>query len=82
MWDAEKNLFTRGDTILGVCQGLGEDMGFNPLWLRIVLTLALFFYPAITIGGYLVLAMAVLGSRLLFPAAKPAMEGASLRLER
>ena len=27
----------RGDTMLGACEALGQDFGFNPNWLRIVL---------------------------------------------
>ena len=25
----------RNDTILGVCEAIGQDFGFNPLWLRL-----------------------------------------------
>ncbi|MDB5694146.1 MAG: hypothetical protein JWO81_3209, partial [Alphaproteobacteria bacterium] len=25
----------RDDNILGICQAVGDDFGFNPLWLRI-----------------------------------------------
>jgi phage shock protein C len=68
------NLFTRDDTFFGICEGLGEDFRFNPLWLRLALTLALFFNPAATIGGYLALGLIVLVSRLIFPAPSVAAE--------
>jgi len=67
------NLLTRNDTILGVCEALGQDFNFNPLWLRIAFTLGMFFDPFIVGGVYLALAVVVLGSRLLFPQPKQAM---------
>jgi phage shock protein C len=68
------NLFTRDDTFFGICEGLGEDFRFNPLWLRLALTLALFFNPVATIAGYLALGLTVLFSRLIFPAPSVATE--------
>jgi len=62
----------RDHTILGVCEALGEDFGFNPLFLRIPLaTLVLWNFVA-AIGIYLALGVAVALSRLIFPAARPA----------
>lgn len=67
------NLLTRNDTILGVCEAIGQDFNINPLWLRIAFTLGMFFNPFIIGGVYLALAVVVLGSRLLFPQPKQAM---------
>jgi phage shock protein C len=53
MQDSTQTLLTRDDTLLGVCEGLGEDLGFNPLLLRLALTVTLFFFPLYTILGYL-----------------------------
>ena len=64
----------RSDTILGVCQAIGEDFGFNPTWLRVALCLMLFANPAAVIGGYFALGLVVAASRLLFP--KPAQGSA------
>lgn len=61
------NVFTRSDTLLGVCEAIGSDFGFNPLWLRLAVIPAIFFWPAETIIGYLALGLVVLASRLLFP---------------
>ena len=61
------NLFTRDDTFFGVCQGLGEDLGFNPNWLRIALPVLAFFWPVATIAGYIVAGLFVLATRLVFP---------------
>lgn len=45
----------RNDTILGVCEAIGRDFGFNPLWLRLAFIAPLFFFPTATIAGYFVL---------------------------
>src|SRR3546814_1112596 len=29
------NLFRRRDTFFGICEAVGQDFGFNPLWLRL-----------------------------------------------
>ena len=80
MPSAEPNLFTRDDTFLGVCEGVGEDLGVDPLWLRLALTLALFVSPTAAIGGYLAAGVIVLASRLLFPTPKPAAAAEPLAL--
>jgi phage shock protein PspC (stress-responsive transcriptional regulator) len=61
------NLFTRDDTFFGVCQGLGEDLGFNPNWLRIALPILAFFWPVATIAGYVAAGVLVFATRFLFP---------------
>ena len=61
------NLLTRDDTILGVCQGLGEDLGFNPLWLRMGFAVLLYLNPMGAIAGYFGLGIVVLATRLLVP---------------
>lgn len=67
MQDVQGNLFTRDDTFFGVCQGLGEDLGINPNWLRIAIPAPLFFYPAETVAGYAVAGLLVLLTRLIYP---------------
>lgn len=62
------NLFTRDDTLFGICEGLGQDLGFNPLWLRLAFLPALFFFPKATFGIYALLGLIVYASRALFPA--------------
>lgn len=60
----------RSHTILGVCEGLGEDFGFNPILLRVPLAAAVIWNPLIAFGTYFGLGAIVLASRLLFPRAK------------
>ena len=61
------NLFTRPDTLLGVCEGLGQDFGFNPDILRIALAASILWNPVFAIGAYFGLGLLVLLSRLISP---------------
>jgi phage shock protein PspC (stress-responsive transcriptional regulator) len=58
----------RNHTILGVCEAIGEDFGFNPVFLRIPLAASVIWNPLVAIGTYFALGAVVLASRLLFPA--------------
>ena len=60
----------RSHTILGVCEGLGEDFGFNPVFLRIPLAAMVIWNPLVAFGAYFGLGALVLASRLLFPRQK------------
>ena len=60
----------RAHTILGVCEGLGEDFGFNANWLRVPLAASVLFSPTYAILGYFALGLVVLASRLIFPRPK------------
>jgi phage shock protein PspC (stress-responsive transcriptional regulator) len=62
----------RSHTILGVCEAVGEDFGFNPVLLRIPFAASVIYSPMLAVGAYLGLGLIVLASRLLFPRAKPA----------
>ncbi|MEA3036419.1 MAG: hypothetical protein QOH04_2191 [Sphingomonadales bacterium] len=68
MQDSDTNLLLRDDTMLGVCQGLGEDFGFNPIWLRMAFGALLLINPIAVVGTYLGLGLLVATSRLVFPA--------------
>jgi phage shock protein C len=71
--DNQVALPLRSHTILGVCEGLGEDFGFNPVFLRIPLATSVIWNPMIAVGAYFALGLVVLVSRLLFPKAKASM---------
>ena len=60
----------RSHTILGVCEAIGEDFGFNPAFLRIPFAASVLYSPLWAIASYFALGTVVLGSRLLFPKAK------------
>lgn len=59
-WEEPQSLF-------GICQAAGEDLGINPMLLRIGLIGILFFNPAVMVGAYVGLGAVVAGSRILFP---------------
>jgi phage shock protein C len=68
---ADRNLFLRNDTILGVCQGLGEDFGFNPTYLRLVFAGLFYFSPLWVVGAYVALGLTVALSRWVYPVPEP-----------
>lgn len=78
------NLILRNDTILGVCEAIGQDFGFNPNFLRIPLAGGVLISPLASFGIYFALGLAVLASRLLFPAPRQlaAPQAASAPAER
>jgi len=57
----------RSHTILGVCEAIGEDFGFNPVFLRIPFAASVLISPTYAIGAYLLLGVIVLLSRVLSP---------------
>ena len=67
----------RSHTILGVCEAIGEDFGFNPVFLRIPFAASVIYSPMLAIGIYFALGAVVLASRLLFPKAVSANAAAS-----
>lgn len=73
MQASQPSLFARDHTILGVCEGLGEDFGFNPVYLRIAFALPLLVNPVAVIGAYLGAGAIVFVSRLLSPNPRPAV---------
>ena len=60
----------RSHTILGVCEAIGEDFGFNPNYLRIPLAATVLYSPMWAAIGYFALGLVVLASRLVFPTPK------------
>jgi phage shock protein PspC (stress-responsive transcriptional regulator) len=67
-----QNLLARDDTFFGVCQGIGEDLGFSPNWLRLAFGVSLLWNPPVVIGTYVALGMVVLAARLIAPNPKAA----------
>ena len=53
------NLFFRNDTMFGVCQAIGEDFGFHPNYLRLILAGAFYFAPLGVTATYLALGVLV-----------------------
>ena len=67
MTATQPNPLTRADTFFGVCQALGDDLGFNPIFLRVALAGMLFWNPWVAISSYAAGGIIVLASRLLAP---------------
>ena len=63
----------RSDTILGVCEAIGQDFGFNPIYLRLAFIAPLFFAPTAGLAAYLGLGVIVAATRYFAPN-KPASE--------
>lgn len=63
----------RNDTILGVCEAIGQDFGFNPLYLRLAFIAPLFVAPTAAFAAYLGLGIVVAATRYFAPN-KPASE--------
>ena len=60
----------RSHTIMGVCEAIGEDFGFDPVILRIPLATSVIWNLPIAFAPYFGLGLIVLASRLLFPKPK------------
>ncbi|MAW99797.1 MAG: hypothetical protein CMN72_09145 [Sphingomonas sp.] len=61
------SLLRRSDTLLGVCEGIGQEFGFNPNWLRIVLAVSMIWNPEMVLAAYAVMGIAVFAARLVMP---------------
>ena len=65
--EPEPALPFRSDTILGVCEAIGQDLGINPLFPRLAFAGLFFFNPLMVIGAYLALGAGVALARWLYP---------------
>lgn len=57
----------RNDTILGVCEAIGQDFGFNANWLRVAFVAPIFYSPMLCIAAYLGLGVVVAITRWVAP---------------
>jgi phage shock protein PspC (stress-responsive transcriptional regulator) len=71
----------RSHTILGVCEAIGEDFGFNPIFLRVPFAATVLWSPMMAIAAYFALGAIVLASRLVFPKTK-SVEAEAANVER
>jgi len=61
------SIVARDDTLLGICFALGQDFGFNPVYLRVLLAAIVLWSLPTAIGAYLALGLVVALSRRLAP---------------
>ena len=50
--EVENSELGQPERLFGICQAVGDHMGFNPIFLRIGLIGLLFFGPALMFGAY------------------------------
>ena len=67
MQTSQTPVWARDHNILGVCEALGEDFGFNPVLLRVPLAVCLLLNPWAVVGTYLGLGVLVAFTRLVSP---------------
>ena len=53
----------RSHTILGVCEAVGEEFGFNPVYLRVPFAASVIYSPMMALAAYLLLGIGVLVAR-------------------
>jgi len=67
MQTSQPSVFARDHTILGICEALGEDFGFNPVFLRIPLAVCLLLNLWAVVATYAGLGVLVAFTRLVAP---------------
>ena len=60
----------RNDTILGVSQGIGEDLGINPNFVRVLFCALMFWNVSVAMGAYFGAGVILAASRYFFPATR------------
>ena len=65
--EAENEDLGHPDSLFGICQSVGEHMGFNPLYLRVALFVVLLFSPVAFACAYAGLGAVVGLSHVIFP---------------
>ncbi len=68
MQTTQPSLIARPDTLLGVCEAIGTDLGFNPTYLRVALATVVFFNLGLAVGIYLAAGVVVALTRWAYPA--------------
>jgi phage shock protein PspC (stress-responsive transcriptional regulator) len=66
------SIIARDDTLLGACYAIGEDFGFNPLYLRILFAFGILWSPAIAFSAYAALTALTTLTRWMAPDPLPA----------
>lgn len=83
---SQPSVFARDHTLLGVCEALGEDLGFNPVFLRVPLAVCLLLNPWAVVATYAALGVLVAFTRFVSPnprpAAQPEAEAAPVAADR
>lgn len=78
MQTSQPSLIARDHTILGVCEAIGEDFGFNPMFLRVPLAALLLLNPTAVVCTYLGLGVLVFLTRWVSPNPRQAEPAAAV----
>ncbi|MBT2188377.1 PspC domain-containing protein [Sphingobium nicotianae] len=62
----QPSIFGRSDTMLGICQAIGDDLGFHANYLRAAFAVGVFFSFWTALAVYLGVGAVVLASRLVY----------------
>ena len=65
--EPQPSLPLRSDTILGVCEAIGQDFGINPTYLRLAFAVLFYVNPVMVFATYLALGVGVALARWLYP---------------
>ena len=71
MQTSTPSLIARDHTLFGVCEALGEDFGFNPLYLRVPLAVGLLWNPIAIVAAYAAAGVLVFLTRWISPNPRP-----------
>jgi len=66
------------DNLFGICNALGEDLGIDPLWPRLLFATTFIFDPAVVIASYFAIGALMLVVRFAFPRPRPARTSAEV----
>ena len=66
------------DNLFGICNAVGEDLGVNPLWLRLAFATTFIFDPVVVIASYFALGAFILVARVVFPRPRKARGSAEV----
>ena len=64
---SRNSLSLRSDTMFGVCEALGQDLGINANWFRVAFAAAVIFNLEYALLAYVGIGALVLVSRLVYP---------------
>jgi phage shock protein PspC (stress-responsive transcriptional regulator) len=73
MQTSQPSPFTSDRTLFGVCEALGEDLGFNPIFLRVPFGICLMLNPLAVLATYAGLGLLVAFTRYVAPNPAPAV---------
>lgn len=67
------SIIVRDDTLLGACYAIGEDFGFNSLYLRLLFAFAVLWSPAVAFAAYAALTALTTFARWMAPDPLPTL---------